>query len=107
VRRLVVGRGAGIPDGRNMTTWHRRYQVLAEVTYAVVALRRSMGKRGPDTECSPVRAAAVSPVVESRCEATCAARRCSVRACRERWPERRQRRGDEGPAASTGADVEA
>jgi hypothetical protein len=42
--------------------------------YAVVALRRPMGKRGPETERSPIRAAAVSPVVASRCEATRAVR---------------------------------
>jgi hypothetical protein len=34
-----------------------------------------------------------------------AARRRSIRACRERWPERRRRRGAEGPAASTWADT--
>jgi hypothetical protein len=65
--------------------------VLAEATYAVVAPHRLMGKRGPETERSPVRAVAVLPVVASHCEATCAARQRSVRACRERWPERRRR----------------
>jgi hypothetical protein len=75
--------------------------VLAEATYAVVAPRRPMGKRGPETERSPVGAAAVSLVVVSRCEATRAARRRSVRACRERWPKRRRHRGAEGLAAST------
>jgi hypothetical protein len=58
--------------------------VLAEVTYAIVAPRRLMGNRGPETEGHPVGAVAVSPVVASRCEATRASRRCSVRACRER-----------------------
>jgi hypothetical protein len=77
--------------------------VLAEVTYAVVAMRIPMGNHGPETERSPIGAVAVSPVVASRCEATRVARRCSVRACRERWPERRRRRGAEGPAASTWA----
>jgi hypothetical protein len=33
--------------------------VLAEATYAVVAPRRPMGKRGPETERSPVGAAIV------------------------------------------------
>jgi hypothetical protein len=42
--------------------------VLVEATYAVVAPRRPMGKRGPETERSPVGAVAVSPVVASRCE---------------------------------------
>jgi hypothetical protein len=58
--------------------------VLAEGTYAVVAPRRPMGNCGPETERSLVGAVVVSPVVTSRCEATCAARRRSVRACRER-----------------------
>jgi hypothetical protein len=58
--------------------------VLAEVTYAIVVPRRPMGKHGPETERSPVGAVAVSPVVASCCEATRAARRRSVRACRER-----------------------
>jgi hypothetical protein len=35
--------------------------VLAEATYAVVALRRPIGKRGPETERSPAGAAVVSP----------------------------------------------
>jgi hypothetical protein len=55
--------------------------VLAEAMYAVVAPRRPMGHHGPETERSPVGAVAVSPVVASRCEATRAARRRSVRAC--------------------------
>jgi hypothetical protein len=79
--------------------------VLAEATYAIVAPRSPMGKRGPDTERSPVGAATVSPVVASRCEATRAARRRSVRARCERWSERRRRRGAEGPAASTWVDA--
>jgi hypothetical protein len=58
--------------------------VLAEAAYAVVAPRRPRGNRGPETARSPVGAAAVSPVIVSRCEAMHAARRCSVRACRER-----------------------
>jgi hypothetical protein len=56
-----------------------------------------MGKRGPKTERSLVGAAVVSPESESRCDATRAACRRSVRTCRERWPERRWRRGAEGP----------
>jgi hypothetical protein len=72
----------------------------AEATYAIVAPRRPMGKRGPETERSPAGAAVVSPMSASRCEATRAACRRSVRACRECWPERRQRRGAEGPATS-------
>jgi hypothetical protein len=65
--------------------------VLAEATFAVVAPRRPMGKSGPETERSPVGAVTVSSVVALRCEATRAARRRSVRAYRERWPERRRR----------------
>jgi hypothetical protein len=66
--------------------------VLAEATYAAVAPRRPMCKRGPETKRSPVGAAAISPVVALRCEATRTARRRSVRACRERWPECWRRR---------------
>jgi hypothetical protein len=58
------------------------------------------GKRGHETEHSPAGAAVVSSVSASRCEATRAACRRFVRACRERWPERRRRRGAKGPAAS-------
>jgi hypothetical protein len=58
--------------------------VLAEAMYVVVAPRRPMGKRGPETERSPVGVAVVSLVVASRCDAMRAARRRSVRACRER-----------------------
>jgi hypothetical protein len=73
---------------------------LVEATYAVVAPRRPMGKRGPDTESSPVGAAVIPPVSASPCEATRAACRRSDRACRERRPERRRRRGTEGLATS-------
>jgi hypothetical protein len=78
---------------------------LAEVTYAVVAPHRPMGKRSPEIERSLVRAAVVSSESASRCEATCATCRRSVRAYRERWPERRRLRGAEGPAASVLAGV--
>jgi hypothetical protein len=43
-----------------------------------------MGKRGPETERSPVGEATVSAVVSSCCEATRVVRRRSIRACRER-----------------------
>jgi hypothetical protein len=55
--------------------------VLAEATYAVVAPRRPRGNRGLETSRSSVGAAAVSPVIALRCEATRATRRHSVRAC--------------------------
>jgi hypothetical protein len=58
--------------------------VLAEATYAVVVPRKSRGNRGLETVRSLTRASAVSPVIASRCEATRATHRCSVRACRER-----------------------
>jgi hypothetical protein len=74
--------------------------VLAEVTYAIVAPRKPMGKRGPETERSPAGAAVISLEGVSRCEATRAEGQRSVRACRERWPERRRCRGAEGPATS-------
>jgi hypothetical protein len=79
--------------------------VLAEVTYVVVAPRRPIGKRGPETERSSVGAVAISPVAASQCEVTCAARQRSLRARRERWPERRPRQGAEGPATSTWVDA--
>jgi hypothetical protein len=47
--------------------------VLVEATYAVVAPRRPMGKRGPETERSRVGAAVVSPVGASPCVAARAA----------------------------------
>jgi hypothetical protein len=77
-----------------------RIVVLALATYAAVAPRSPIGKRGPETERSPAGAAAVSPVGASHCEATRAACRRSDRAYRERWPERQRRRGAEGPATS-------
>jgi hypothetical protein len=86
-------------------TLHVAASVLAEAMYAVVAPRIPMGKRGPETERSHVGAAAISPVIASRCEATRAGRRRSVRACPERWPESRRHRGAEGPATSTWADA--
>jgi hypothetical protein len=73
---------------------------LALATYAAVAPRRPIGKRGPETKRSPAGAAAVLLVSASRCEATRAACRRSDCACRERWTERRRRRGAEGPATS-------
>jgi hypothetical protein len=63
--RLVVGEGAGVPDRRGMAARTAAALVLAEATYAVVAPRRPMGNRGPETERSPIRAVAVSPVVSS------------------------------------------
>jgi hypothetical protein len=63
-------------------------------------LRIPWGNRGSGTARSSVGAAAVSLAGASRCEATRAARRRSIRAWRERWPERRRHRGAEGPAAS-------
>jgi hypothetical protein len=65
---------------------------LVEVAYAVVAPRKPMGKRGPETERSPARVDVVLLVSASHCEATRVACRRSDRACRERWTERRQRR---------------
>jgi hypothetical protein len=50
-----------------------------------------------------VNVVVVALVGVSRCEATRAARRRSIRAWRKRWPERRRCRGAEGPAASTWA----
>jgi hypothetical protein len=80
--------------------------VLAEAAYAVVAPRKPSGNRGPEIERSPVGAAVVSPVSLPRSEAAHAACRRSVRACRERCPERRRRQGAEGPAASMLAGID-
>jgi hypothetical protein len=67
------------------------------------------GNCGSGIARSPAGAVAISLVVVSRCEATRAARRRSIHTGQERWPERRQRRDVEGPAASawTGAGASA
>jgi hypothetical protein len=52
-----------------------------------------------------VDAVVVSLAGVSHCEATRTARRRSIRAWRERWPERCRRRGAEGPAVSAWAGV--
>jgi hypothetical protein len=59
-----------------------------------------MGKRGPETERSPAEVAVVVLTGAPCCEATRSVCRRSDRAWRERWPERRRRRGADGPAAS-------
>jgi hypothetical protein len=74
--------------------------VLADEAYAFAALRMPSGNCGSGTARSPAGAVVVASVGASRCEATRAARRRYIRACRERWLERRLRRGVEGPAAS-------
>jgi hypothetical protein len=77
--------------------------VLADEAYAVAVLRIPWGNRGSGIACSPAGAVPVSLTGVSRCEATRAAQRHSICACRERWPERRQRHGAEGPVASAWA----
>jgi hypothetical protein len=99
---LVVGGGGKVPGRRDVaarTAPRAATSVLADEAYAIAALRMPRGNCGSRTARSPTGAVAISPVVTSRCEATRAARRCSIRACRERWPERRRRCGVEGPAA--------
>jgi hypothetical protein len=64
-----------------------------------------MGKRGPETERSPVGATVIVLTGAPHCEATRSACRCSDRAWHERRPERWRRRGVDGPAASTLAGV--
>jgi hypothetical protein len=76
--------------------------VLADEAYAVAALRILWGNRGSGTARSSVGAAAISLAGASCCEATRAARRRSIRAWRERYPERRQRRGAKGVTTRPG-----
>jgi hypothetical protein len=76
--------------------------VLADEAYAIAALRMPWGNRGSGTARSPT-GAVVSPAGASHCEATRAAQRRSIRACREHWPECRRCCGAEGPATSTWA----
>jgi hypothetical protein len=64
-----------------------------------------MGKCGLETERSPVGAAVVVLAGAPRCEATRSACRRSDRGWRERWLERRRRRGADGPAVSVLAGV--
>jgi hypothetical protein len=59
-----------------------------------------VGNRGPEDSCSPAGVVVVPLAGASRRAAARAARRCSICAWRERWPERHQRRGVGGPAAS-------
>jgi hypothetical protein len=80
--------------------------VLADEAYAIAALRMPWGNYDSGTACSPVGATVVASVGASHCEATRAARRHSIHACRERWSERHRRRGAEGPAASTWVGVD-
>jgi hypothetical protein len=70
-----------------------------------VAPRRPMGKRGPETARSLAGVAVVVLMGAPRWEAARIACRRSDRAYRERWPERRRRRGVDGPAASVPAGV--
>jgi hypothetical protein len=79
--------------------------VLADEAYAIAVLSIPWGNRDSGTVRSPAGAVVISPAGVTCCEATCATRRRSIRACRERWPERRRRRGAEGPAASAWAGV--
>jgi hypothetical protein len=104
---LVVGGGDKVP-GRQEVVAEKVFVraatlVLADEAYAIAALRMPWGDRGSETARSPVGVVAFSLTDVSRCEATCAARRRSIRACRERWTERRRRRGAERPAASAWA----
>jgi hypothetical protein len=73
---------------------------LALAALAVAAPRRPMRKRGPETERSPIGVAVIVLTGAPRYEGTRSACRRSDCACRERWPERRRRRGADGLAAS-------
>jgi hypothetical protein len=97
-----------ISDGRGMAAWAnpaRRHVGVGGGDECCCSTVQAEGGRGPETERSPAVAAVVSPVSASRCEAARAARRRSVRACSERWLERRRRRGAEGTTASGWADA--
>jgi hypothetical protein len=65
-------------------------------------LRIPWGNRGSGVSRFPAGAAIIPLAGVSRCVAARAARRRSIRAWRERWPEHRRRRGADGPAASAG-----
>jgi hypothetical protein len=100
VGRLVIGGGAGIPDGRDMAARANPAHHLVGVGGGDVRRRgaaQTDGEAWPRDRALPVGAAAVSPVVASRCEATRAARRRSVLARHERWPERRRTEAPKGP----------
>jgi hypothetical protein len=77
--------------------------VLADEAYVDAALRIPWRNRGSGTMHSPAGAVTISLTGASRCQATRATRRRSICAWRERWPERCQRLGAEGPAASAWA----
>jgi hypothetical protein len=83
--------------------------MLADEAYAFAALRMPRGNDNSGTARSPAGAVAIPPMVALHCEATRATRCRSIRAYRERWPERRRRRGVAGPAGSawTGAGASA
>jgi hypothetical protein len=99
---LVVG--GGWRPGRSS---YAATSVMADEAYTITALRMLWGKCGSGTMRSPAGAVAISPVGASRCKATRTAQRRSICACRERWPERRRRRGVEGPAVSAWAGARA
>jgi ribonuclease HI len=77
----------------------------AKALKVVVAPRRPMGKRGPETVRCPVGAVVVVLTGASRREAARSDCRRSDRAWRERWPERRRRRGVDGHTTSAPAGV--
>jgi hypothetical protein len=56
--------------------------VLADEACAIAAPRKPRGYYDPETARFPVGVVAVTPVIASHCEATRAACRHSVRACR-------------------------
>jgi hypothetical protein len=105
---LVVGGGSEFLVARRWRPgWSSRAatSVLADEAYAIAVLRMPWGNCGSGTARSPASAVANSLVGVLRCEATHAARRHSIHACREHWPERRRRRGAEGPAMSAWASA--
>jgi hypothetical protein len=85
-RRFIVDGGAEVPDRRDMaarTTYARRCVDAGGGDVRRRGAAQAEGEPRSRNRAFPVGAAAVSPVIASRCEATRAARRRSVRACRE------------------------
>jgi hypothetical protein len=76
---------------------------MADEAYAIAALRMPWGNHDSKTARSPAGVVVVSLMGVPHREATRVARRRSICACRECWPERRRFHGAEGAATSAWA----